>query len=381
MNAHEFIFSKNRGLSFLRHLIFWLVCWIYLSLSYFFVQQSWMVPGINPSYVSPGDLLLLKTFLQMLIYMTPCYLFIGVILPSILDRKFVKAFLIILPVTCIMYASGWIMYWKIFPFVDSVFGLPIDNQYPTKFWPAIVLGLIDPLKIIVVATAITFIKQWRSKQKEKETIEKEKLISELKLLKAQISPGFLFKALDNIYVHAKSNSSRASELLMKLSDLLSYMIYDCEANFVPLYKEIEKMQDFIELEKLRLNNNIETGFSVNGDVKEAKIAPFILLPFIEFSLEQSSSNSEQPWVNIDVEFANNTFVMRMAGSITLANDDLPIIPEVTFADVQKRLSLLYPHKHELKISWESEMFIVLLKIETVPEMKNEVDFDQLILLT
>ena len=381
MNALEFIFSQNRGLRFLRHLTFWLVCWMYLSLSYFFVQQSWMVPGVNPSYVSPGDFLLLKTLLLVLIYIAPCYIFIGFILPSITKGKFVNAILIILPVICIMYASGWMMYWKLFPLVDSLFGLPVDNQYPTKFWPAIVLGLIDSLKIIALATAITFIKKWRSKQKEKETIEKEKLISELKLLKAQISPGFLFKALDNIYEHAKSNSFRASELLMKLSDLLSYMIYDCEANFVPLDKEIERMQDFIELEKLRLNNNIETGFNVNGDLKEAKIAPFILLPFIEFSLEQSSSNSEQPWININVEFANNTFILRMAGSITLANIDPPIMPEVTFADVQKRLSLLYPHKHELKISWESDMFIVLLKIETVPELNNEVDFDKLILLT
>jgi len=341
-----------------------------------------MVPGINPSYVSPGSFLLLKTFLLVLAYLIPCYVFINLVLPCFINRKWLQGIVILVPLVCVMYGSGWFMYWKLFPFIDFVLGLPAENQYPTKFWPAIVLGLIDPLKIIAAAAVITYVKQWWNRQKEKEDLQQEKLNAELQLLKAQISPRFLFNALDNIYYYAKANSSRTPDLLMKLSDLLSYMIYECDSTFVPLEKEIERMQDFIALEKLRFNgSSVEVGFNVTGEIMGHKIAPFLLVPFIEHSFRYRCNNSEHAWVNMDIGLENEMLTLKLASCISASNKDKSDIPEGTLADVQKRLSLLYPQKHELKISWESEMFIVLLKIRTTTELQNSVEQHQLILLT
>ena len=376
MTGHEFIFSSRKKIRFLRHLTFWTSCWLYGSMSYYIIQQSGLTSGFNPKYVSPGAYVLLKTFLLIFVYTIPCYTFIYSILPSFIDRKWLKALAVFLPLVFLMYGLGWLMYWKLFPFVDSIFGLTIDHQYPTRFWPAIVLGFIDPLKIIAAAAIIKYLKYWWLRQGEKEQLEQEKLSAELQLLKAQISPGFLFTTLDNIYEYALSDSPRTPELLMKLSDLLSYMVYECEVTFVPLEKEIILVKDFLLLKELSLNDNIEMGITVTGDMTEKLIAPFLVLSFIESGLKHCGKNSEQAWINIDMSVNNDFFVMKLAGSVKASDEDIEHELEGDLTDVQKRLSLLYPQKHELKISRESEMFIVLLKIRTVPELEKMGDISQ-----
>ncbi len=132
------------------------------------------------------------------------------------------------------------------------------------------------------------------------------------------------------------------------------------------------MKDYIELEKIRLDKSIEVELSVRGDMMGKMIAPFLLLPFIENSFKQSSLLTEQAWINMDISIEGDVFSMKLANGI---------MPETTIAenglaDVQKRLTLIYPQKHELKISQEREMLIVLLKIqfaETVPapSVENE----------
>ena len=364
----EFIFSEKRRHRLLRHLAFWLGCWLYLCLSYYIIQQSWMTPEFNPKYVSPGNFILLKTFLLVLVYSLPCYAFIYNILPALLIRKWMKASVIILPLVCLMYGLGWLMYWKLFPFIDSLFGLDSQNDYPTSFWPAVVLGLIDPLKIIAAAAIIKYAKHWWLTQKEKEKLEQEKLTAELQLLKAQINPGFLFTALDNIYEYSLAASPRAPELLLKLSDLLSYIVYECEASFVPLEKEIEHMQNYISLEKLRLHDRLETGLTISGEMKAKIIAPFILLPFIENSFKESAGNPDQAWVNMDINVTKDLLTMKLANGMKPSDENRKAVTEDALTNVQKRLSLIYPQKYELKISRESEMLIVLLKIWISPEL-------------
>ncbi|HMC02069.1 MAG TPA: hypothetical protein VKN14_13615, partial [Flavobacteriaceae bacterium] len=106
-----------------------------------------------------------------------------------------RTIVIILPLIWMMYGIGWLMYWRMFPFIDSLFDQQDNNYYPTSFWPAVVLGFIEPLKIIAAAASIKYMKHWWYVQKENEKLEQEKLKTELQLLKAQINPDFLFNAL------------------------------------------------------------------------------------------------------------------------------------------------------------------------------------------
>lgn len=371
MKKREFIFSNKWNVRLLRHSVFWITCWLYMSLTYYFLQESWISSNFNTKYVSPGSYILLKTFLLVLVYIVPCYAFINLILPAVIKRKWIKAIAILLPLLYLMYGLGWLMYWKVFTFIDFFFGLPTRNYYPTRFWPAVVIGLVEPLKIFAAAAIIIYIKRWWFSQKEKETLVQEKMDTELQLLKAQISPGFLITALDNMYENALASSPRTPEILMKLSDLLSYMLYECEATFVPLQKEIAHMQDFILLEKLRRHDKIEIGLTVSGDTSDKLIAPFLLLPFIEYCLQESTKIGGKSWLNMDITVTDDLFTLKLVSGIKPSAKNRSLEKDSSLNNVQKRLSLLYPYNYKLKISREGEMLIVLLKIRTTPIIKKE----------
>ena len=370
MQWHEFIFSKKPADRLLRHSVFWAAWWLYFSLCQYLFQESLTGGTVDAtsyltvgSFLTVGSLLLLKTFLLVLMDAAACYAFIYFLLPQFVQGKWFKPFVNTLLLGIFMFGAAWFLYWSVFPFVDSLFDEYKTNRSFTRFWPAVNLGLIDPLKVIAAAAIIKYVKYWWMKQKESESLEKEKIITELQLLKAQVQPAFLFTALKNIYMFSLAASPHAPEMLLKLSDLLSYMLYECNEPLVPVDKEVEMMKGYMALEKIRLNNTIEMELTLKGDMSNKMIAPFLLLPFIENSFKQSSTPSEQAWINMDISIEGDTFVMKLANGILPDNDVLQPASEDDLANVKKRLSLIYPQKHELKINQHAEMLTVLLKIQ------------------
>src|SRR5215475_881039 len=146
---------------------------------------------------------------------------------------------------------------NVFSFIDSSSGSSKTNYSVPRFWPALNLGLMNFVKVAAAAAIIKYLKYWWLKQKESQRLEKEKINAELQLLKAQVHPDFLFNTLNNIYHHSLASSFRTSEMLLKLSELLSYMLYECDDPTVPLEKEIVMMKEYMELERIRLNENLE----------------------------------------------------------------------------------------------------------------------------
>jgi hypothetical protein len=315
------------------------------------------------SYVTVGSFVIVKTFLLLLMDAAACYIFIYFLLPQFIKGKWLKPLVNTLLLGIFMFGAAWFMYWSVFPFVDSLFGQYKANSYFTHFWPAVYLGLIDPLKVVAAAAIITYVKYWWMKQKESERLEREKITAELQLLKAQIQPAFLFTALKNIYEFSLAASPHAPEMLLKLSDLLSYMLYECDEPLVGLDKEVEMMKGYMALEKIRLNDAIEMELNVKDDLSNKIIAPFLLLPFIENSFMQSSALTEQAWMNMDISIEGDAFTMKLATGVLPDNNALQAFSEDGLANVKKRLSLIYPQRHELKINQHSEMLTVLLKIQ------------------
>jgi hypothetical protein len=361
MQWYEFVFSKKPAYRLFRHSIFWVAWLIYFSLCQYLFQKPFS--GSVDPYITVGSLLVLKTFLLVLMDAAACYIFIYFLLPQFIKGKWLKPLVNTLLLGIFMFGAAWFTYWSVFPFVDSLFGLYKANFYSTKFWPAVYLGLIDPLKVVAAAAIITYVKYWWMKQKESERLEREKITAELQLLKAQIQPAFLFTALKNIYEFSLAASPRAPEMLLKLSDLLSYMLYECDEPLVPLDKEVEMMKGYMALEKIRLNDTIEMELTVKGDMSDKLIAPFLLLPFIENSFKQSRTLTEQAWVNMDISIEVDTFTMKLANGVLPDNDALQAFSEDGLVKVKKRLSLIYPQRHELKINQHPEMLTVLLKIQ------------------
>jgi LytS/YehU family sensor histidine kinase len=137
-------------------------------------------------------------------------------------------------------------------------------------------------------------------------LEREKINAELQLLKAQIHPAFLFNTLNNIITHAQVASPVAPEMLIKLSDLLSYMLYECDLPEVSLEKEISMVKDYMALEKTRQGERLEMTIHTNGNVSGQTISPLILLPFIDNSLSYCSNERlEQAWINLDITLDGN----------------------------------------------------------------------------
>jgi two-component system, LytTR family, sensor histidine kinase AlgZ len=148
---------------------------------------------------------------------------------------------------------------------------------------------------------IKFFKLWTVKQKQWMHEQEEKTSAELQLLKAQVHPQFLFNSLKSIHAFATNNSSQTPGLILKLSSLLSYMLYDCKTEEVRLEKEIENMKNYIDLEKERHGNKVEVSWSVEGDIEDKMVAPLLFLPFLENAFKHGiSEHIEKPWVGVDV---------------------------------------------------------------------------------
>ena len=362
MQWHDFIFSKNKSYKVLRHLAFWSSWYLYFLLCFSLFQQP-IAGRVRPYYLTPGDHLPIKTFLLVTLFVLPCYVLIYFILPKIIKGGWLKATGYIALLFAGLYLASDFLFWNIFSSVDSFFGSIRTNQPLSRPWPAVNLGLMNFVKVAAAAVIIKYLKYWWLKQKESQRLEKERINTELQLLKAQVHPDFLFKTLNNIYTHSLSSSPQTSGMLLKLSDLLSYMLYECDQPTVPLEKEIEMMKEYMRLEKIKYNDDPEIQVNIKGEMEGKKIAPFLLLPFIENSYNHYGQMTEQFWINMDIRIEGDCFSMKLTnGTVECVPDEL-LWNTNGLANVQKRLSLLYPGLHELKMTAEHEMFIVLLTIQ------------------
>jgi len=221
--------------------------------------------------------------------------------------------------------------------------------------------------LCVLTTAACFCslslgKQWLLKQQEFLQAKQEKITAELQLLKAQVHPHFLFNTLNNIYSFSLDRSPKTPELILKLSSLLSYMLYDCKAEEVRLEKEVEIMKNYIDLEKERYGDKIEISWNVEGDTRDHFISPLLMLAFLENAFKHGASEQiEKPWMGVEISVANNILKFKITNSkneyVSHSNNGIGI------TNVKKRLGFLYPGKYELKINDEGDFFAVSLMVK------------------
>lgn len=214
---------------------------------------------------------------------------------------------------------------------------------------------------------IKFFKLWTIKQRDWMRAQQEKTTVELQLLKAQVHPHFLFNTLNNIYSFSLDNSPKTPGLILKLSSLLSYMLYDCKTDEVRLEKEIDIMKNYIDLERERYGNKIEISWSVEGEIKDKLIAPLLLLPFLENAFKHGVSEQiEKPWLGVDISVQQGTLRCKIANS---KNEYVPESDKgIGIDNVKQRLAFIYPGKHELKINDEGSFFVVSLMLVLVDEL-------------
>jgi two-component system, LytTR family, sensor kinase len=235
------------------------------------------------------------------------------------------------------------------------------------YFPRLLKGIINIYFIVTVATTIKLLKKWYTDEKYHQDVEKQRLEAELNLLKAQVHPHFLFNTLNNLYALTLKKSDKASEVVLKLSELLSYMLYECNVPKVQLDKELEMINNYISLEKLRYSDVLDIKIRVTGDTRGINIAPMLILPFVENSFKHGASGSlTSPWIKIDVQIQDNFMVLKVANSKNGNKKTTNTYTEgIGLKNVRRRLELLYTNLYDLQIKDENNIFQVILTLNVM----------------
>jgi two-component system LytT family sensor kinase len=230
--------------------------------------------------------------------------------------------------------------------------------------PKIIKMFVAIYPVTFTAVAIKLLKYWYANKQAQQILIHEKLEAELKFLKTQIHPHFLFNTLNNLYALTLKKSDKAPEMVLKLSELINYMLYECKSDEVQLNKEIKFIRNYTDIEKMRYGDKLDVDLRVTGDANDRKIAPLILLPFVENAFKHGASeNLLQSWVKVSVDSHADHIVIKVENS--KAGDSIQNGSEgIGIQNVKRRLTLLYPERHELKIINGEETFLVVLSINT-----------------
>jgi len=220
------------------------------------------------------------------------------------------------------------------------------------------------LFIVIFVGMIRFALEWFEFESKKKAVENEKLTAELNFLKAQINPHFLFNTLNNLYYLAYTQSPNTTEVISKLSQMMRYMIYDSNHPKVPLTKEIEYMQNYISLERLRLNDQVPIHLEIKGNPDGVQITPLIFITFLENAFKHGVSNSQpHSWVNIFIDVQGTECFYRVQNSkIARADKTTGEKSGIGLQNVKRRLDLSYPGQYRLEVTENEKEYIVQLDL-------------------
>lgn len=201
-------------------------------------------------------------------------------------------------------------------------------------------------------------------EKIQEEMEREKLNSELAFLKNQISPHFFFNTLNNIYSLVSISPEDSQNAILRLSKLMRYLLYESEQGDTMLSQEIDFMNNYIDLMKLRTSDKVYVNVRLPGKFEDRRIAPLLFVPFIENAFKHGISNREKSFIEISMEINDASIIFRCSNSIHAGRDieATGIKGGIGLENVKKRLGLLFPAKHDLKITSNEKQFDVYLEI-------------------
>ncbi len=225
------------------------------------------------------------------------------------------------------------------------------------------------LMIIGIASSIKIAKYWLVSQQRQQNLLKEKLEidlqlkeSELRYLKSQINPHFLFNAMNNLYSLTLEKSSKAPEVVLKISSILDYVLYECNVTEIDLEREIGNINDYIDLQKIRYGEDTDIKIKVQGDTGNIRIAPLLILPLVENAFKHGlDKHVRKGYIDIQmVVDEDNVFLVMIRNSLRgEKNHDKE---GIGILNLKKRLELQYPNKYEFDLKIDEEECVTKLKI-------------------
>lgn len=338
------IFHKIFSQWWIRHLIFWIVMINYMAWGHGFLRYTPQQAYMRSISLIAGSMLVVYPLLYVLI---PKFL---------VKRKYV---LFIISFLILLYFAGIIT-----SYIDGQTGWSITYKAFNSSWGNLVLPYIN---ISGIAASLYIIRYAFFQESRAHSAVHEQSMAELELLKAQIHPHFLFNTLNNLYTHTRRNSSESPQIVLTLSDLLRFMIYESRADFIPLAQEIQFIKNYVELEKSRYGNELDISLTFSGEIEGKLIRPLLLLPLLENSFKHGTGEQlDQKWISLDLNVDRNQMHFKLANSRNPepVKNEMPSIEKgISLANVKRRLELLYPGEYTLMIKEEMDLFLIKLDLK------------------
>ncbi len=340
----------HSGYRWLWHLLFW---------TSFVTAHTLYYGSLENDYLDElGTALRYLPFKMMVTYFTLYF----TIPRYLLKRKYVVAFLVfVISVTGAAFIQHCVDYFILIPVFNPYWTETHYLFYPSKIFRTF-LGMYP---VVIIAAFIKVAKHWFEKEQQTQELKRQKLEAELDFLKAQIHPHFLFNTLNNLYALTLKKSDYAPEVVMKLSELLSFMLYEGKSDTISIKKEIELIKHYTDLEKIRFDDRLELTFKTTGDFMGKQIPPMLILPFVENAFKHGSENETgSVSILIDINLTGNLLTVFIRNSRSKSSQGKQE-PEggLGLENIRRRLNLLYPNHHSLEIEENDHQFSVTLTIE------------------
>lgn len=285
------------------------------------------------------------------------------ILPRyLLQKKYVRAFLFFV----LAVIGGTLLQQTVdYTILAPVFNPNWEREYLFYFSKMfkVFLGMYP---VVTIAAFIKLAKLWYEKDRQTQELKQQKLEAELNFLKAQIHPHFLFNTLNNLYALTLKKSDNAPEVVMKLSELLHFMLYEGDTPAIPLEKELDLIDSYIELEKIRYDERLDIQFEKQGEFKSQEISPMLLMPFVENAFKHGASDEPgEVKIRINLKVQKNTLNFSVENSKTgnTKSGEQDYQKGVGLKNVQRRLKLLYNGYYTLDAKESETHYRVSLSLE------------------
>jgi len=335
------------------HFLFWLCAWFF----FFFYYKRYS--EVN-AYTLAASIINLAAAIAT-VYTINYYL-----IPKILLKNEWKKFIAYAFVAIVLF-----FYIELLLTLFLVVKLLDDEQRLFPEMIDVVMLFFNMFFVVFIAIAIKFYKRWSEKDYLEQKVQKEKVEVELQMLKTQINPHFLFNTLNSIYVLAMKKSDQTADTVMKLSDMLDYILYKIDAPMIPVSAEIQIIENFIALEKIRFTNRVNLIFSSEFKSKDIQIPPMLIIPFIENAFKHGVAKSMgKSWIKVSIQETGQ--MMNIAVSNSKGQNQLKSeTGGIGLENVKKRLEILYHDSYKLDIAEKINSYEVLLSIPINQQTQND----------
>ncbi len=342
-----------------QHIVFWLICTVGMTVIY----------GVGmPDYMTGLQVILMFMPVHILYFYVVAYW----VMPHYLRlRKYLQVIPVLL--ACIFIS------WFCFRTIEILFADPflynvelkkrgafvwhkLDGSFRAQLLkPVYIVNALEQSNLLVlVAICLKSLKIWYEKRQVV-------LQSELNFLKGQIHPHFLFNTLNNLYALTLQRSLQSPAIVLGLSNILRYMSYECNTERVLLKRDVEVLQNYVALEKIRYEDRLDLTFSIVGNLEHYSIPPLLMLPLVENAFKHGASETiHEPWININLQIKQHKLTFKISNSKPATQSPLAEkhLGNIGLKNVKKRLELLFHNEHSLQLFEEEEdVYVAILELD------------------